>query len=913
MTNQSDVPPEDNSNDGEIESPVEGPKPDWMRAATASSESSFDENQAPDWLKAIRAGKSSTETESADNLADSSLFVAEEEEPLDDGMSDLERLLAEEGIDLSTVGERRPEGAQGMTAKDWLISTSEDDLVRRRLDDSPMESLSPPPPPEPATPFTASAASDSDDPLSDIERLLAEEGIDLKNVAEDRPDEAEGMSAKDWLISTSSDDLVKKRLDDSLMEPLPTAEPVSPAPPPTASYEDDKMVVSDDLPDWLQDMESDDSPAAPEPTATTPDEDSDDIAVASDDLPDWLQDIDEDESEISAAANEDDKMVVSDDLPDWLQESEDDEPEPLIAAPASVDTASDNLPDWLQDIEGDDIPPVIETTVAAPREDSDDKMVVSDDLPDWLQDIDEDEPDIPTISPPTTPSPVDIPAEAKEDDTIIALENLPDWLQEVDDEPEPNSVTPADADTASNDLPDWLREVERESTQDDIVAADIAPPPSDSLIDDDDLPDWLRHTQEDESGDVTFLVDEDSQSEIPAWLRRVQAEQEQIVIDAPTPLPDEPVVDMPDDSTAPAEDETTDEIPGWIQEAQAEEDNRVTIDLPKDTDPSANQVPVEDDDLPDWLQEVDLEEDEDLFEPSEPSPDPFDDILIVDGDDNIVEEELPDWLQEVQKEAQDEMTAEPALPVPAASTSDDQKDLPDWLQDDEDESDVQPAIPAGPFFPREDEEETKLSTSPPKLADEDIEPEPPAEPKETEPVPTTPPETPVARPTPTVEDNGSSGGMPDWLRKLREGRVEAVSTTPTPITPPVMPSQPTVVVPYLTAMPPPPSSPIAAMPSISPPPPTPTYDDLPDDPDERLKMAQAARDDGNINEAVRIYNSLVASGSHLGQVIDHTEQAIKVHPRSAPLYQVMGDAMMRDGRFQSALEAYRIALSNLQL
>lgn len=52
--------------------------------------------------------------------------------------------------------------------------------------------------------------------LSDLERLLAEEGIDLNSVADAPPAEAQGMSAKEWLIASSDDELIRKgvRLDD---------------------------------------------------------------------------------------------------------------------------------------------------------------------------------------------------------------------------------------------------------------------------------------------------------------------------------------------------------------------------------------------------------------------------------------------------------------------------------------------------------------------------------------------------------------------------------------------------------------------------------------------------------------------------------------------------------------------------
>ncbi|MDX1523164.1 MAG: hypothetical protein R3264_16175, partial [Anaerolineae bacterium] len=117
MVELSELNPDNdsNNNEDEIESPAEGPPPDWMKAATSAGESGFSEEKAPDWLKSIRAGKGSEPSKKDDTGDEDSPAAAE-------GLSDLERLLAEEGIDLGAVAEERPEGAENMSAKEWLIS-----------------------------------------------------------------------------------------------------------------------------------------------------------------------------------------------------------------------------------------------------------------------------------------------------------------------------------------------------------------------------------------------------------------------------------------------------------------------------------------------------------------------------------------------------------------------------------------------------------------------------------------------------------------------------------------------------------------------------------------------------------------------------------------------------------------------
>lgn len=265
-----DRQPKPDSDDNEIESPVDGPMPNWMRAATSTSKSSFEEDKAPDWLRAIRAGKNvPVEDEPLPATGPSS---AEEDYSDDDGMSDLERLLAEEGIDLNTVAEERPAGSEGMSAKDWLISTSEDDLVRKRLlgDEPPVEE------PEP--------------PMVEDDKMV---------VSEDLPD---------WL-------------QEEVLAGFEGGLRASVSPGYEVEGENDKMVVADDLPDWLREVEdSVPAPAEPGSSVTEPEPLADDKMVVAGDLPDWLRE----EEEVETPA-EDDKLVVTADLPDWLQEPSDQE------------------------------------------------------------------------------------------------------------------------------------------------------------------------------------------------------------------------------------------------------------------------------------------------------------------------------------------------------------------------------------------------------------------------------------------------------------------------------------------------------------------------------------------------------------------------------------------------------------
>ncbi len=81
--------------------------------------------------------------------------------------------------------------------------------------------------------------------------------------------------------------------------------------------------------------------------------------------------------------------------------------------------------------------------------------------------------------------------------------------------------------------------------------------------------------------------------------------------------------------------------------------------------------------------------------------------------------------------------------------------------------------------------------------------------------------------------------------------------------------------------------------------------------DEQLRMAQAAMKAGDLNAAMKNYQLLIETGSGLGLVIADLETAVKQNPRHAALRRLLGDAYMRNGQLQKALDTYRQALGLL--
>ncbi len=223
----------------------------------------------------------------------------------------------------------------------------------------------------------------------------------------------------------------------------------------------------------------------------------------------------------------------------------------------------------------------------------------------------------------------------------------------------------------------------------------------------------------------------------------------------------------------------------------------------------------------------------------------------------IEAEGLPDWLREAAEEE-----AEPLpVPEPLAVGS----EVADFV--------LAAVAEEEPESPTEAEEAVEV---------EEVGPISPAEPELA----------PVSEPTVIAPP---SGGIPDWLQKLREADEEA------PVLVPVAPAPP----PMWVATPKPAPQPVYAQTVVTPAP------DIPADAEERLQLARTARDKGDLDEAVRIYDTLVTRGVYLDKIIEDVKLSLKAHPNSYLLYQLMGDAMMRDGRLQSALNAYREALSRL--
>ncbi|NJN95822.1 MAG: hypothetical protein HC875_17815 [Anaerolineales bacterium] len=437
-------------------------------------------------------------------------------------------------------------------------------------------------------------------------------------------------------------------------------------------------------------------------------------------------------------------------------------------------------------------------------------------------------------------------------------------------------------------------------------------------LDADDLPSWLKEVQERDGRDAAdsvskpliteFSLPLDSageviEDELPGWLRDVPEETTPLEFEALEPLTETP---LPQDQMVIEED-----LPDWLREEE------FNLDEPfEPSEPSPEILPERGiSDLPDWLQEIQDEAPEEAVTFKDETPQPVTTAPSAGpAADTMVEEEgLPDWLREVEAEEEEiELPAfEAPIPAPAlvpgivaeTTTTEvvDEEGLPDWLREVEAEEEVELPAFETPVTAPVPEIVTEVITTEMVIAEvveEEAEPVAAAQPVEEVAEPETPAPVPIFEPEPVsqpIEAAPTEGGIPDWLQKLREVDEEPpVSIPAMPLPAPVQVAAPVRQAPrpvYAQA--------VAASP------------DIPADAAEQLQLARTSRDKGNLDEAVRIYDSLVSRGIYLDKIIEDMQQSIKAQPKNYLLFQVMGDAMMRDGRLQSALNAYREALARL--
>ncbi len=74
--------------------------------------------------------------------------------------------------------------------------------------------------------------------------------------------------------------------------------------------------------------------------------------------------------------------------------------------------------------------------------------------------------------------------------------------------------------------------------------------------------------------------------------------------------------------------------------------------------------------------------------------------------------------------------------------------------------------------------------------------------------------------------------------------------------------------------------------------------------DTALMDAQAAMREGNVTVAMAEYGKVVKKKRFLDETIYDLREALDDHPIDVSIWQMLGDAYMRAGRLQEAIDAY---------
>jgi tetratricopeptide (TPR) repeat protein len=85
----------------------------------------------------------------------------------------------------------------------------------------------------------------------------------------------------------------------------------------------------------------------------------------------------------------------------------------------------------------------------------------------------------------------------------------------------------------------------------------------------------------------------------------------------------------------------------------------------------------------------------------------------------------------------------------------------------------------------------------------------------------------------------------------------------------------------------------------------------PEDHATHLALARTCLREGNPDVSALEYEQLVKIPSLVDTLIQDLERAVESYPEHHALRRVLGDAYMRNGQLQKALQAYREALSKL--
>ncbi|MBZ0283104.1 MAG: hypothetical protein K8L97_20370, partial [Anaerolineae bacterium] len=365
---------------------------------------------------------------------------------------------------------------------------------------------------------------------------------------------AEEASVPDWLSDMQP--------DESAAEPEPVAEEAGGFEWMSSAEEEDEEPLAEEavVPDWMSAMQPDEPAAEPEPVAKE--------AGGFE----WMSSVEEDEPDAEEAA-----------VPDWMSAMQPDEP---AAEPVAEEAGGF---EWMSSAEEEDEPLAEEAGVpdwmSAMQPDESAAEPVAEEAGgfEWMSSAEEDEPDAEPVA-----------DSFRWSEEPVAATDTPDWLSQLEQEDEAEAEQPIAAATGSSS--EWMSSVE-ENDEPAVVDGNFHWGDEAEAEPTADMPDWLSEMQPDEPVskvepvDARTVVDENFQwsdeaeaepvAETPDWLRSIQS--------------DEPELEPELEAEAAASSEFT-----WIDDINASDESQPEFDdEPLEAVAELEDSPVGN--APDWL------------------------------------------------------------------------------------------------------------------------------------------------------------------------------------------------------------------------------------------------------------------------------------------------------------------------
>jgi tetratricopeptide (TPR) repeat protein len=153
--------------------------------------------------------------------------------------------------------------------------------------------------------------------------------------------------------------------------------------------------------------------------------------------------------------------------------------------------------------------------------------------------------------------------------------------------------------------------------------------------------------------------------------------------------------------------------------------------------------------------------------------------------------------------------------------------------------------------------------------------------------------------TPPLELGETAAPLPDWLNeeKPEEGpRIEVVPSEPEPTQVPPLPAwlegQPEE--PIEMPIPPEPVVEVSLIEDVT----------ISTDSSQVILQAQSFLQSGQIEKALQLYEHLISRDQKLEETIHDLRDALYRYPVDSAIWQILGDAYMRNNHIQDALDAY---------